>query len=126
MLDQLHFIKKVFLLDAAGALLSTLLLGVVLPYYLHLIDLPLHSLYVLATMATILFIYSFSCFLLLIKRTAFWLKLLVLLNLSYTFYTLAVLWEYRNEISHLGLLYFMVEIIILILLVVFEWKSSLK
>lgn len=119
-------IKRIFLLDAFGALLSTLSLGIVLPFYRHFIQLPLHTLYVLATVATILFIYSFSCYLRTLKYPTKWLKLLVFFNISYAFYTLSILWSYWHQISLIGIAYFATEIIILILLVRFEWKSSLK
>ncbi|MFQ3213015.1 MAG: hypothetical protein ACJAT1_001287 [Marivirga sp.] len=126
MFSSLAPIKKIFLLDASGALLSTLCLGVFLPYYRHLIDLPFHSLYILATIASIIFSYSFCCLLLPLKHPAFWLKLLVLLNLTYMFYTIFMIYQHLHTISHLGLMYFMVETIILIILVRFEWKGSLK
>ena len=81
-------IKKLFLLDALGALLSAFFLGVLLPLFQVYVGVPLFLLYILAMLAAGLALYSFSCFLL-VKRKRY-LHLLRMLNAAYCAFTLCL------------------------------------
>ncbi len=115
-------IKKLFLLDALGALLSAFFLGVLLPLFQVYVGVPLFLLYILAMLAAGLALYSFSCFLL-VKRKRY-LHLLSMLNAAYCAFTLCLVILYFSAITGLGLAYFSIEILLILILIRTENKAA--
>lgn len=79
--------KRLFVMDATGALISAVLLGIVLPYFEVYIGMPLLILYVLAGVALALSLYSLGCFLRSSNRWKRYLKGIAVANLIYCAFT---------------------------------------
>ena len=95
-----------FKLDGIGALLSTLLLGGILPFIHHLIGLPLHVFYLLGSLASLYVIYDFACLKWADLRHPKWLILIILANSFHIFLTWTQITIYSNQIHSFKLLSF--------------------
>ena len=104
--------KKLLLIDAMGALMTAFLTGVVLVRYEHMIGMPIPVLYYLAIMACALFVFSFSCALFVKSKWTRYLKIIIAANLTYCFLTLGLLVMFYENITPLGMVYFLIEAII--------------
>lgn len=116
--------KKLFLIDAIGALVSAFFLGVVLSGLQEKIGIPKHILYLLAILPVFFAIYSFSCYFFLREKQKFFLKGIAILNLMYCFLTIGLLFFHNRNLTWLGWTYFVVELIILFVLIRIELKAS--
>ncbi len=116
--------KKLFLIDAIGALVSAFFLGVVLSGLQEKIGIPKHILYLLAILPVFFAIYSFSCYFFLREKQRFFLKGIAILNLMYCFLTIGLLFFHNRNLTWLGWTYFVVELIILFVLIRIELKAS--
>ncbi len=120
--------KKIFIIDGAGASLTTiLLLAMVLPYRQYF-GLPQHALYVLSGVAAVFAIYSWSCAVLARSRWSLLLMIIAVSNSLYCAGTLMLLIIFRDSITWLAAIYFAGETVIMIGLVSLEIKiaSQLK
>lgn len=117
-------VKKLFLIDAIGALVSAFFLGVVLSGLQEKIGIPKHILYLLAILPVFFAIYSFSCYFFLREKQKFFLKGIAILNLMYCFLTIGLLFFHNHNLTWLGWTYFVVELIILFVLIRIELKAS--
>lgn len=115
--------KKVFLIDAFGAALTTVFLNSILKTYNEYFGMPIEILTVLSILAFVLAIYSFSCFVLLENNTQNFLIPIIVANLSYCILTIGIVTYYYNKITILGLAYFVGEILLICLLVYIELKT---
>ena len=118
--------KKIFLLDGVGALVSAFFLGVVLVRFENLIGMPLNVLYLLAIIPCFFAVYSFYCHFVLKNNWSVFLKIIAVANLSYCILTIGLLFVYYQSLSVLGLLYFLVEQMLIGILIALELKASLK
>ena len=118
--------KVVFLLDGIGALLSALFIFIIRTYFENQIGLPTRILSFLIFMAVLLSIFSFSCFLFQIKNLKRSLKIISKANILYSILTIITLFSYRQSITKLGLLYFILEIFIIFIIVKMELKTIYK
>lgn len=113
--------RKVFLLDSAGALLSFLLLYFVLKPNSNIVGLPEDKINILAYAALFFCVFSFLCYNIVnIKRNG--LLLVVLMNSLYALFTLVLLFIYQSEIKTLGWLYFIIELVVLVIIIQIEIK----
>jgi hypothetical protein len=118
--------KNMLLVDAIGALVSAVSLGVLLPYFQSFIGLPLHLLYVLAFIAVIFLIISLSSFFCGNCEYHKRLKMMAKFNLLYILLTWLLIILYFAEISNYGLLYFAAETIVVLVLVKFERQLAVN
>lgn len=116
-------IKKVFLIDGIGALLSAVLLGFVLTSFEDVFGMPRNVLFGLSSIAAVFSIYSFSCYFFNFKNLQLKLKLITSANVLYCFLTAYLVFHFYDNLTTLGLLYFILEIIVIFTLVVFERRS---
>lgn len=116
--------RLMFLLDGFGALLSVLLLGVVLVKLESTIGMPTQTLYVLAGIAGVFAGYSFFCAFRIKKNWRPFLKIIALANLSYCLLTFSFLLYHQAHVTTIGLIYFLVEIVIIVALALFEFKVA--
>lgn len=114
-----QFRKNIFLLDALGALTSSVLLAFVLPRLN--VGLLEQILFMLAFFAALFFCYSLSCFLLNKKAQSIWLKVIMVANLLYCILTGFVVVKHGMEISLIGLIYFIGEMLLILALVGLEY-----
>lgn len=116
--------QQVFLLDAAGAFLTAFLLGVVLPQFQSYFGIPIYLLYLLALIAFCFFIYSLSCFWLYPRNWSPYLQGIATANLAYCLLTLSLVFYHYHTFTVLGILYFVIEALIVAALAFFELRFS--
>lgn len=115
---------QLFLVDGLGAILSaTLLLLVVAPLEAYF-GMPSTIVVVLGIIACLLVICSMSCFLIKPRQWTIWMRIVTAANLLYAFTTAVLLFLYAHQLTVLGFLYFVGEIIILCILVVLERRAA--
>ena len=115
---------KLFLVDSLGALLSALLLGLVLTQFEKTFGMPQQVLYVLSVIPCVFAVYSFLCFLSKTIHWRFFMKIISTANLLYCCLTLGLMIYFYQQLTVLGLLYFVLELIIIINLAYIEWKTA--
>jgi O-antigen/teichoic acid export membrane protein len=118
--------RRLFLIDAIGALISGSLLAFVLTSYEHLFGVSTDTLNVLAMIAFSFSVYSFSCFLINPKKWRLFMRLIASANLLYCCLTAIWVLGFHPEITLLGIAYFVGEIILVTGLALFEWKRTVS
>ncbi len=114
--------RSLYALDAIGALVSTCLLGIVLPLFQEAIGLPKDVLYILAGCAFGFLLHSsFRYFR---SSEAHYLKMVAALNIAYCLFTMYILFEYRSSLEWFGIAYFVGEISLVLLLSLQEWRVA--
>jgi hypothetical protein len=116
--------QKLFLVDSLSALLSAILLGLILVRFEKIFGMPQNVLYVLSVVPCIFTIYSFFCFL---YKTEHWrpfMKIIAIANLLYCCLTAGLMVCFYQKLTILGLIYFALEIIIVISLAFIEWEKA--
>ncbi|WP_422360017.1 hypothetical protein [Reichenbachiella sp.] len=116
--------KKVFLLDACGAVVSAAMLGVLLTALEPMIGMPSSVLYKLAITACFFAAYSFFCFWRTPDNWRPFLKVIALANFCYCLYTIYLVVNLYDLLTPLGISYFVAELIIVFALVAYEWKRA--
>jgi len=115
--------KLVFLFDALGALLTCTLIGGVLVAYQPYIGLSFTWLYILASIAAVLTIYSSSCAALIQRNWKPFLLIIISANSLYACLTATLLIVEYKEFTPLGLAYFISEIFVLLGVIWIEMKT---
>ena len=116
--------KLIFLIDGFGAILSVILLGVVLVRLESTIGMPYQTLYILAVIAGVFSAYSFFCSFIIPKKWRMFLKIIASANLSYCVLTFSLLFYHQSQLTTFGVVYFLLEIIIIVGLALFEFKIA--
>lgn len=115
--------KLVFLLDCLGALLSAFLLGVVLTSFQPIFGMPRQVLYGLAALAGLFAIYSFWNYRWFKENWRPYLRGIAIVNLLYCCLTAALVIYFRQELTKWGLLYFLQEMVVIMVVVMLEFKT---
>ncbi|MFC5047894.1 hypothetical protein ACFSTE_00610 [Aquimarina hainanensis] len=118
--------QRLFLLDAAGALCTAFMLGFVLIRFEEYIRLPSDILVNLAAIAGSYAVYSFVNGLLFAQHS-FWrlaMRFLAVLNFGYCCVTSGIILYYCKMMTPLGIGYFLLEILVILVLVVMEWRAA--
>ena len=118
--------KLVFLLDCLGALLSAFLLGVALPYFQPVFGMPNKILYGLATLACLFAIYSFWNYRWFKENWRPYLRGIAIVNLLYCGLTAALMIYFRQELTKWGFLYFLQEMVVIMVVVMLEFKTMAR
>jgi hypothetical protein len=116
--------KRIFLADGAGALLTAFLLAVVVAGFETKFGMPRKVLYSLSLVACLFCIYSFACYFFTPVRWQPWLKLIAIANLLYCCATVALVCWFYQRLTPLGLIYFLLEMAVILILVRFEWMIA--
>lgn len=116
--------QKFFLIDGLGALLTAFLTGIILPTFEQYFGMPRDVLYVLAGLAMSFAVYSFFCYKRVSQNWQAYLKAIAVANFLYCCATAFLVYVYFEELSTLGVLYFVGEIALVLGLVMLEWKKS--
>ena len=114
--------RNIFLLDAAGAALSVVLLGVVVPACNQWIGMPLKTLYFLAALPVLFGVYDVLCFYFADLTRSLWLRLIMAANLGYCVLTIGLMVAHADVLKPLGFVYFIAEQPVLIGLVAFQYR----
>jgi hypothetical protein len=115
--------RRLFLLDSFGAALTSLSLIIILRHNDYF-GMPASILTYLITVGLIFFSYSTTCFLLLKKNWASFIRLIGLGNLLYISFSLVLIYYYFNTLTPLGVVYFFLEAIIVVVLAIIELKVA--
>lgn len=116
--------KQLFLVDSLGALLSALMLGVVLVRFESTFGMPQKTLYLLSSIACIFFIYSSLCFLYTAENWRRYMKIIAITNLMYCCLTMGLVIYLYQKLTVTGVIYFILEIIVILILVTIELKIA--
>lgn len=114
--------RGLFIIDGFGALVSAFFIGFVLVKFQPFIGLSKSTLYFLAVFPTILIVYNVYCYFKNPIKVLVFLKIIAFLNLFYCFLSIAIILYNYNSITKLGLFYFGLEILMLILLIRLEFS----
>ena len=118
-------VRRLFLIDGLGALLSAYLLGIVLVRYEDYFGMPAKMLHLLALIAILLAFYSIRCFIRVPKKWGIYLRIIAKANFAYCLLTITLVIYFFDQLTWLGVTYFIAEILILLLLIRVELKGSL-
>jgi hypothetical protein len=115
-----------FFIDAAGALVSIILLAIVLPPLESVIGMQYRVLYLLAALAAPLFILSTSCYLFFPERWRAFLITVAVGNLFYCFISIAAIFWFKGDLTILGMIYFVAEVTVIAALGTVEILYSIR
>lgn len=115
-----HSPKRIFLIDASGAILSALFLGIILPVFQIYIGIPRATLYILAVFPLIFAAFDLYAYYFTPSDSPRCLRIITGANLLYCILTFSLVMYYYKQIMPLGIIYFSAEIIVIILLVYIE------
>jgi hypothetical protein len=118
--------KTLFLIDCLGAITSAFLLGVVLVKWQHYFGLPQKTLYLLSLIASVFAVCSFTSYLLVKKNWKPFLKATAFANLIYCCITAYLLFNFYDTLTRLGVIYFLLETAVILILAFFELKTVYK
>ena len=118
--------KRVFLLDGLGALLSALFLFIIVSFFGQKFGLPDKALYLLLTLALTFSVYSLFCYYFRDKQWKLFLRAILIANLLYIILTIMTLINNSNSVTILGFFYFTIEILIISIIVMIEFKTINK
>ncbi len=116
--------KNLFLIDSIGAFLSATFLFAILSFFEKKFGLPKKTLYLLFGIAGIFSIYSMCCFVFIGKQWRAFLRTISIANLLYCLLTIIFLVITHNSVTLLGLLYFILETIIISSLAYIELRTA--
>ncbi len=117
-------VKTIFLIDSMGALLSAILLGLVLPMFEDAFGMPSNVLYVLSGIASLLFVYSFTCFAIKPASATAALKIIGVANICYCILSIALIIYFYRQLTVFGLTYFILEKIVVLFFAAVELKKA--
>ncbi len=118
--------QYIFLFDSIGAFTTALLLFSIGFIFPTLFGLPQYIHFVLAAIALLFCLFSYSCF---YRQPVNWkpyLKAIMLANVLYCVLTAVLIFSFRSSISLWGILYFGGELIVILSLVYFEYMVLTK
>ncbi len=114
--------KTLFLVDGIGALMTTFYLFFVLRPFNAYFGMPVSILTYLSLIGLVFSVYSLTCFFLLAGNPSPFLKLIRSGNLFYCAVTSVLVFYHFGNLTTWGLLYFTLEIAIILLIVYIESK----
>ncbi len=115
--------RQIFLLDAIGAVFSILCLFVVYNFE-ALFGMPKSILIIFISIALIFSAYSFTCYFVNPINEKLYLTIIAFLNIGYCLFTVYQIMIHSNRLTTLGYLYFIAEILIIVLLSFYELKFA--
>ena len=114
--------RALFLVDGIGAFITAFLLLAILRTFNDYVGMPRMALTSLSIIAAVFCLYSISCYFLLNDNWQPFLKAISVANLLYCCLTSGLVIYYYNSLTILGVIYFLAEIIIIVVLVYVELK----
>ena len=112
--------KTIFLLDGLGAMLSAILLFAILRSNHEYFGITSTILTYLSIIAFIFSCYSITCFFIVKNNWTRFLKIIILANSLYCCLTIGVVLYFYKNITPIGLLYFIAEVIVICSLIFIE------
>lgn len=116
--------KALFLVDGLGAALTTFYLYFVLRHFYEYFGMPIYILTYLSLIGLVFCVYSMTCFFLLKENWTPFLRLIGVGNLIYCILTMILVYIYFNDLTKLGVIYFLLEITIIVVIVYIELRVA--
>ncbi|MFS4494188.1 hypothetical protein [Maribacter sp. 2308TA10-17] len=116
--------KKLFLIDATGALISAFFLGVILRRYESTFGMQSDILLFLALLPILFAAYDYYCYFFLKTNWRSYLKGIAIANLIYCCITITLVVFHYQSLTILGLSYFLLELLVIAIIVGAEWRAS--
>ena len=116
--------KKLFLIDGLGAIISAFMLGIVLVNFENVFGMPKNILYLLSIIPCFFAVYSFYCYFKSLNNWRFYLKTIAIANLLYCLLTISLVIHLYEKPTFLGLIYFILELIVIGVLIIIELKTA--
>lgn len=116
--------KTLFLIDGLGAMLTAFLLFVVLRNFNEYFGMPKLILTYLSIIAMCFCIYATTCFFFLKGNWIPFIKVISYANLLYCMLTILLLICYYPMLTTIGLIYFLIEVAIILVLTSVEFKVA--
>lgn len=113
-----------FLIDSSGAMLSALLLFVLLAQHTQYFGMPAETLYFLGGIAIALSLFALCCYLFATENPKRFLRILAGSNFTYCALTIVLLIVNAGSLTTLGVIYFILEILVISILSVTELKAA--
>jgi len=117
-------LRKFFLIDGFGAILSAVLLGIVLVKFERVFGIPKSTLYFLAILPCFFAIYDFYCYFKINKNLEEFLKGIAVVNLLYCCLSIGFAFYHYHEITYLGWIYIIIEIAIVVAIAILELRVA--
>ena len=114
--------RNIFLIDGLGAMTSALFLWILTGRLHAFVGMPLPVLNALAIAAVFLCVYSITCFFAGGRRWKPLLRTIAIINVLYCLVTAACLVRYWHLMKIPGMIYFVLEILVILALVSIELK----
>jgi hypothetical protein len=115
--------KIIFLIDSLGALVTAFFLFAILRTFNEYVGMPQITLTYLSLIAVIFCLYSTTCFFLLKDNWRPFLRIISIANLLYCFLTTGLVISYHQNLTGIGMAYFVGEIIVVSGLIFVELKT---
>ena len=116
-------LKRLFLIDSIGALITAFLLIAILTLFEASFGMPRNTLYLLSGIACVFATFSICCYYFINLNWQPFLITIAVANTLYCLLTAIILVVYYDRITIIGLAYFVTEIIIISCLVLIELKA---
>lgn len=117
-------VRQLFLIDALGATLSAILLGVVLTTFYLTFGMPVFILRVLAGIAILFAVYSFWQYFRFPRKWPPFLRAIALANFFYCGLVLSLVIRHFPELTFWGRAYFIGELLIILALATLEYRTA--
>lgn len=118
-------VRKLFLLDASGALISCLLIGFLQIPHVEVFGIPPSAFRILLILAIGLMLFSSLCYFFLnTAQLKSFLRKLAWMNTTYLFITFFFIIQYSHQIRMTGWIYYSLEVMVMSLLIVVEYRYS--
>jgi hypothetical protein len=115
--------KRLFLMDGLGGMISALLLGVILARFETTFGMPRKVLYLLSCLACVYAAYSFLNYWRMKENWKPYMQGIAIANSLYCCLTIGLVIYHHQELTILGVLYFLLEVLIIISLITMELKT---
>lgn len=115
--------KKLFFIDGLGALLSAFILGLVFTRYQSLIGMPIEKLHFLAGLACVFMLYDIWCYFKKPNNSRNYLRAIAIANFIYAIISIGLVIQFYDQLTLIGLSYFILEITILFILASYEFNT---
>lgn len=116
--------RTLFLIDGFGAALTTFALFFVLRHYRDYFGMPTNILIYLSVIGLVYSFYAMSCYFLLKDYWTPYLRIIGICNFLYCILTMAFLYSFYNNLTIIGWIYFLTEILIIVLLAYIELRVA--
>jgi hypothetical protein len=113
--------RRIFIVDGIGAIVSAICLGLILPFFQDSFGMPPGILYLLALVAVVFAVYSFTCYKFISGNRRPFLKLIILANVLYCGLTIVMMLYFFKQLTTWDLIYFILESVVIIVLINLEY-----